>query len=89
MNDVQLIGAMQHTLYYIVIAVCMMTIPILLVGIVLSILQAATQINEMTLTFIPKFLLMFFLVFMLSPWMMNKLVLITRGFLLNLPNYIR
>lgn len=55
----------------------------------MSIVQAATQINEMTLTFIPKFLTMFILLFMISPWLIEKLIQITHFYLDNLPYFIR
>ena len=89
MNDMHMLLAMQDMLYYTVVAVCIITVPTLLVGLVLSVVQAATQINEMTITFIPKLIVMFTILFMLSPWLMGKLVAITRDFLTHLPNYIR
>lgn len=88
MTDTHMLTAMQEMLYYVVIAVCIITTPILIVGILLSVLQAATQINEVTLTFIPKFMLMFALLFVLSPWLMQNLVSIMQKFLNNLPFYI-
>jgi flagellar biosynthetic protein FliQ len=81
--------AMQEMLFYTVIAVCIVTIPTLIVGLVISIFQAGTQINEMTLTFIPKLIVMFGLLFLISPWLMNKLVFITKHYLQHLPTYIR
>jgi flagellar biosynthetic protein FliQ len=89
MHDIHMLNAMQEMLYYVVIGVCIMTVPTLIVGIVLSVIQAATQINEMTLTFIPKFIVMFALIFVMSPWLMQKLILLTQQFMNNLPNYIR
>jgi flagellar biosynthetic protein FliQ len=88
MVDVALITAMKEAFYYAVVGVCILTIPALVVGIVISILQAATQINEMTLTFIPKFLLMFFMLVILGPWMIEKLILITQHYMTNLQLYI-
>lgn len=89
MNDMHMITAMQEMLYYVVVAVCVLTLPILVVSLMMSIIQAATQINEMTLTFIPKFVTMFLLLFMLSPWLLGKLVGIMHSYLDNLPLYIR
>ena len=89
MNDMHMLLAMQDMLYYTVVAVCIITLPTLVVGLILSIVQAATQINEMTITFIPKLIVMFTLLFMLSPWLMSKLVDITRNFMTHLPTYIR
>lgn len=89
MNDLNMLLAMKQLLYYTVCAVCLISIPMLIVGIIFSVIQAATQINEMTITFIPKLLVMFTLLFLLGPWMMNRLVLFTRELMMNLPVYLR
>ncbi len=46
----------------------------LVAGLVVSIFQAATQINEMTLTFIPKLVVEFLIIITLGPWMLRVLV---------------
>lgn len=46
----------------------------LLTGLVVSIFQAATQINEMTLTFIPKLVVEFLVIVTLGPWMLRVFV---------------
>jgi flagellar biosynthetic protein FliQ len=46
----------------------------LAVGLLVSIFQAATQINEMTLSFIPKLLAMFGALILAGPWMLETLV---------------
>jgi flagellar biosynthetic protein FliQ len=46
----------------------------LLVGILVSLFQAVTQINEMTLTFVPKILVVAAVAALLGPWMMNVLL---------------
>ena len=89
MNDFPLFLAMQDMLYYSVLAICIITLPTLIVGLTLSVIQAATQVNEMTITFIPKLIVMFTLLIILSPWLMGKLVLLMREYLTHLPNYIR
>ncbi|ADU97404.1 flagellar biosynthetic protein FliQ [Thermovibrio ammonificans HB-1] len=48
------------------------------VGIAISVLQAATQIHEMTLTFIPKILAAFVAIFIFGGWMFMKLVEYTK-----------
>jgi flagellar biosynthetic protein FliQ len=45
----------------------------LVIGLVVSIFQAATQINEMTLSFIPKLLGMFAVLIIAGPWMLEML----------------
>jgi flagellar biosynthesis protein FliQ len=46
----------------------------LLVGLIVSVLQAATQINEMTLSFIPKLVAMFVALVLAGPWILATLV---------------
>lgn len=56
----------------------MLSAPLLLsalvIGLVVSIFQAATQINEMTLSFIPKLLGIFLVLIFAGPWMVNMMV---------------
>ncbi len=46
----------------------------LVVGLMVSIFQAMTQINEMTLTFLPKIMTMFIVLLVMFPWMLQTLV---------------
>jgi len=61
----------------------------LLVGLSVSIFQATTSIQEMTLTFVPKILAVLFGLLYFSPWMLEKLVSFTRNVITNIPMYIR
>jgi flagellar biosynthetic protein FliQ len=61
----------------------------LVVGIFVSVLQAATQIQEMTLSMIPKIVSMFLALLVAFPWIMDKMISYTRDLMLNFPNYIR
>lgn len=61
----------------------------LTVGVIVSILQAATQIQEMTLTFIPKIVSIFLALLISFPWILDKMTTFTENLFLNLPNYIR
>lgn len=60
----------------------------LVVGVSVSVLQAATQIQEMTLSMIPKIVSIFLALLIAFPWIMDKMITFTRNLLLNLPNYI-
>lgn len=66
--------------------------PLLLValvtGLVISILQAATQINEMTLSFIPKIIAVFVTIIVAGPWMLNLLLDYMHNLFTNLPYII-
>ena len=61
----------------------------LIVGVLVSLLQAATQIQEMTLTFVPKILSIFIGLLLLLPWIMHQVTGFTLEILTNLPNYTR
>ena len=61
----------------------------LVVGTVISILQAATQIQEMTLSFVPKILAIFIALLIAFPWIMDKMINYTRDLLINMPSYVR
>jgi flagellar biosynthetic protein FliQ len=88
-SDINLLIAMKQMLFYTMMGVGMITIPMLLIGITFSIIQAATQINEMTITFIPKLVVMFCLLFALTPWLMEHLVSFTQYMFSHLPMYLR
>ncbi|WP_110656022.1 flagellar biosynthesis protein FliQ [Salinicola halimionae] len=57
----------------------------LLIGLLVSLFQAATQINEMTLSFIPKILGVFAMLIVSGAWMIQLLVNFTRELLHNIP----
>lgn len=57
-------------------------------GLIISILQAATQINEMTLSFIPKIIAVFVAIIVAGPWMLNLLLDYMRNLFTNLPYII-
>jgi flagellar biosynthetic protein FliQ len=59
------------------------------VGLIVSIIQAATQLQEATLSFIPKIVAMFLALLVSFPWIMDKLLTYTSGIFLNFPTYIR
>lgn len=60
----------------------------LIVGVIISIIQAATQIQEMTLTFVPKILSIFVAILFAFPWMMDKMTTFTAELIKDIPNII-
>ncbi|WP_456297923.1 flagellar biosynthesis protein FliQ [Azotobacter chroococcum] len=60
----------------------------LLVGLLVSLFQAATQINEMTLSFIPKILAVFAVLVLAGPLMIQLIVDFTRELFTNLPGML-
>jgi len=61
----------------------------LVVGLTVSIFQAATQIQEQTLSFIPKIVSIFLALLVAFPWIMDKIINFTRDIFINFPQYIR
>ena len=61
----------------------------LLVGLVISVFQATTQIQEMTLTFVPKIVAVLVALVVFAPWLLAKLVGFTTNLIGNIPQYIR
>ena len=60
----------------------------LITGLVISIFQAVTSIQELTLTFIPKILAVFLALFLFFPWIMRIMLSFTEQVLLSFPSYI-
>ncbi|EXU76250.1 MULTISPECIES: flagellar biosynthesis protein FliQ [Erwinia] len=60
----------------------------LISGLLISLLQAATQINEQTLSFIPKILAVVATIVVAGPWMLNLVLDYMRTLFSNLPNMI-
>jgi flagellar biosynthesis protein FliQ len=61
----------------------------LLAGLVISVFQAVTQVQEMTLTFVPKIIAVFLGLLYAAPWMLEEITSFTRRIIENIPYYIR
>lgn len=69
----------------IVIMVGAVMVPSLVVGLIVSVFQAATQINEQTLTFLPRLIVTILVIIYLGPWLLQKLVDFTTQLLIDIP----
>ena len=58
----------------VVIMVCVLVVPSLVVGLVVSVFQAATQINEQTLSFLPRLLTTLVTLLLTGPWMLARMM---------------
>jgi len=76
----------------VIVVTVQLTAPILLstlaVGLIIAMFQAATQINEMTLTFVPKLIVMALILLLAGNWMLGVLVDYTRNLFHDIPNLI-
>jgi flagellar biosynthetic protein FliQ len=61
----------------------------LIVGVLISIFQAITQLQEVTITFVPKIVAVFLTLLLTLPWVVKTLVSFTRGIYENLPLYVK
>lgn len=77
MNEADAIDIIKNTIW----TICLVSAPAVLaamgVGILVALFQALTQIQEMTLTFIPKILVTFLAIYLAAPYMGNKIVAIS------------
>jgi len=74
MGSQTVLTLVQQALFVTVLVSAPLLLTALAVGLLVSIFQAATQINEMTLSFIPKLLAMFAVLVLVGPWMLTTLV---------------
>lgn len=61
----------------------------LMVGLIISIFQAATQIQEASLLIVPKIVVFLLTLLLLSPWVMQKMISYTESIFTNLPRYVQ
>ena len=78
----------QQALWITALVSAPLLITALVVGLVVSIFQAATQINEMTLSFIPKLLAIFAALVIAGPWMLALLVDYVQRLFTSIPQVI-
>lgn len=73
MSPEQITHIMQETLYLALQLAAPFLLTALVVGLAISLLQSFTQIQEMTLTFVPKMLIIAFMIALLFPWMLKMM----------------
>ncbi|VAW84853.1 Flagellar biosynthesis protein FliQ [hydrothermal vent metagenome] len=78
----------RHAIEVAVLMALVLLIPGLVVGLLVAVFQAATQINEMTLSFVPKLILTFMVLLYAGPWLLNMLIDYTRGLFTSIPSLI-
>ena len=74
MTPETVITVMHQTLEVIILLILFTLMPALIAGLIVSMFQAATSINEQTLSFIPKLLVTILVLMFAGPWMLNMVV---------------
>jgi flagellar biosynthetic protein FliQ len=88
MNTQSVLTIAQQALFVAVLVSAPLLLTALAVGLLVSIFQAATQINEMTLSFIPKLLAIFAVLLVAGPWMVTQLVDYVQRLFMSIPQLI-
>lgn len=85
MDSAMVVDIGRQALWATVVVSAPLLLVALAVGLVIGIIQAATSINEMTLSFIPKLLSMGLAMLLFGGWMLGTLVDFTRGIFQRIP----
>ena len=85
MSPEDILTIFQHALQVLLMLIIVILIPALLVGLLVSMFQAATQINEMTLSFIPKLIITVVTLMFAGPWMLRLIMEYTQQLIQDIP----
>jgi flagellar biosynthetic protein FliQ len=75
----------REAIFIIVTIVALILTPSLIVGLIVSVFQAATQINEQTLSFLPRLLVTLLVIVAAGPYMMKKIIDFSERLIMNIP----
>jgi flagellar biosynthetic protein FliQ len=89
MNDTDVVNVAQDALLMAVYIAGPLLLGILVVGFIIGLIQAATSIQEMTLSFIPKLIILIVIIFFLGNWQITVFVDHFQTLLQEIPLYIR
>ncbi len=89
MNELTLLQLMRDAITTLLLVLAPLLIAVLAVGLLVSILQAVTQVNEATLVFVPKLLVTFVVLLVGGPWMASQMMRFTVQVLTMLPSLTR
>jgi flagellar biosynthetic protein FliQ len=88
MTPESVIAIGQNALYVLMMIILVLLVPALIVGLLVSVFQAATQINEVTLSFIPKLLITMLVLVIAGPWILRTMVVYTQRLFEDIPSLI-
>lgn len=78
----------RQALWLTAVIVAVIVVPSLLVGLLVAMFQAATQINEQTLSFLPRLLVILLTLIFAGPWLLRELMEFTQTLIMNIPMLI-
>lgn len=77
-----------EAIWLVVLIVSAIVVPGLIVGLVVSVFQAATQINEQTLSFLPRLIITLLALMAFGPWIIMKIMELFEHLFMNIPRLI-
>ncbi len=89
MNEAVVIGLAREALWTAMLVGGPILGVSLVIGVVVSLIQAVTQVNEMTLSYVPKLIGVFVAMLLLGPWMMETMLGFSAGLFANMASYGR
>jgi len=89
MTTAFVVGIMAEAIKVTLFAAAPVLIVALVVGVAISLFQAVTQVQEMTLSFVPKIVAVLVALVASLPWMINLLLDFTSNLFSNIPNYVK
>ncbi len=78
----------RQGLWLTALLVAVLVVPSLIVGLIVAVFQAATQINEQTLSFLPRLIVTLLTLIVLGPWMVRQLIEFIQTSVANIPRLI-
>ena len=79
------VDLIRDALWLTAVIVGLVVLPSLVMGLIVAMFQAATQINEQTLSFVPRLLVMLLTVIWAGPWLVRELMEYTQNLIQNIP----
>ncbi len=89
MNEVYVINLLREAFYTVFLLAGPILIVTMVVGLLISIFQAATSIQEMTLTFVPKAVIVAVVLVLMLPWMFDVMISFTTQIFTQIPSIIK
>ncbi len=89
MHETQALALGRHAIVLALEVTLPFLILSLVIGVIVSLFQAVTQIQEQTLTFVPKLIALALALVLLGPWMLHTMVSYTAGLFAGLPGVMR
>lgn len=88
MTPEMVLDIFKSGIYMVVILVIVLVTPGLIVGLIVAMFQAATQINEMSMSFVPKLIVTLLSLLITGPWIVSTVINFTERLIMDIPTLI-